>query len=86
MVIQEGVKSDTLFIMNSGKVKLSKYTTDGKEQILYILAGGDFFGELNLFNDDEVNNFTAFAIEGTEICQLTRRDIDQSCLKILKYL
>ena len=38
MVIQEGVKSDTLFIMNSGKVKLSKFTVDGKEQILYILA------------------------------------------------
>ena len=26
MVIQEGVKSDTLFIMNKGKVKLSKFT------------------------------------------------------------
>ena len=76
MVIQEGVKSDTLFIMNSGKVKLSKFTVDGKEQILYILACGDFFGELNLFNDDEVNNFSVFAIEDTEICQLKKADID----------
>ena len=47
MVIQEGEKSDTLYIMNKGKVKLSKYTTDGKEQILYIMTAGDFFGELN---------------------------------------
>jgi CRP/FNR family transcriptional regulator, anaerobic regulatory protein len=81
MVIQEGVKSDTLFIMNSGKVKLSKFTVDGKEQILYILACGDFFGELNLFNDDEVNNFSVFAIEDTEICQLKKADIDHILLE-----
>jgi len=67
--------------MNSGKVKLSKFTVDGKEQILYILACGDFFGELNLFNDDEVNNFSVFAIEDTEICQLKKADIDHILLE-----
>ena len=52
-----------------------------KGQILYILACGDFFGELNLFNDDEVNNFSVFAIEDTEICQLKKADIDLILLK-----
>ncbi len=91
IVIQEGAKSDTLFIMNRGKVKLSKFTVDGKEQILYILTSGDFFGELNLFNEDEVNNFSVFAIEDTEICQLKKADMElillenpEISLKLLK--
>ncbi len=77
MLIGEGEKSDTLYIINKGKVKLTKYTIDGKEQILYIMAAGDFFGELNLFIEDEESNFSVFAIENTVICQLTKRDIDQ---------
>ncbi|WP_428910636.1 Crp/Fnr family transcriptional regulator [Niallia sp. Krafla_26] len=77
MLIGEGEKSDTLYIINKGKVKITKYTVDGKEQILYIMTAGEFFGELNLFIEDEVSNFSAFAIENTVICQLTKRDIDQ---------
>ncbi len=91
MLIQEGEKSDTLYIIHKGKVKLSKYTVDGKEQILYLMTTGDFFGELNLFNDDEVNNFSVFAIEDIEICQLTKSDMDlimmenpEISLKLLK--
>lgn len=77
MLVGEGEKSDILYIINKGKVKLSKYTVDGKEQILYIMTAGEFFGELNLFNEDELSNFSAFAIENTVICQLTKKDIDQ---------
>lgn len=81
ILIQEGERSNTLYIINKGKVKLSKYTSDGKEQILYIMTAGDFFGELRLFNEDEVSNFTAIAIEGTEICQLTKGNLDQIMLE-----
>lgn len=77
MLLGEGDKSDTLYIINKGKVKLTKYTVDGKEQILYIMTAGEFFGELNLFIEDEKSNFSAFAIENTVICQLTKRDIDR---------
>ncbi|MBM4761633.1 Crp/Fnr family transcriptional regulator [Bacillus sp. B15-48] len=76
-LINEGEKSDKLFIINQGQVKLSKFTVNGKEQILDIMTCGDFFGELNLFHHDEVSNFTAYAIEETEICQLTKDDIDR---------
>ena len=37
MLIQDGEKSDTLYIINKGKVKLSKYTTDGQRYRFYIL-------------------------------------------------
>jgi CRP/FNR family transcriptional regulator len=77
MLLHEGEKSDKLFIVNKGQVKVSKLTLNGKEQILYILTSGEFFGELDLFNSDEVNNFSVYAIEDTEICLLTKYDIDR---------
>ncbi|EEL31587.1 MULTISPECIES: cyclic nucleotide-binding domain-containing protein [Bacillus cereus group] len=33
LLIQEGERSDTLFIINQGRVKLSKLNLQGKEQI-----------------------------------------------------
>lgn len=76
-LIHEGEKTDQLFIINNGQVKLSKFTVNGKEQILDIMNCGDFFGEMNLFHDDAVSNFTAYAIDDTEICLITKEDIDK---------
>lgn len=56
-----------LFVVNKGRVKLSKTSAMGKEQILRILEPGDFMGELSLFNNSVLNN-SAEAIETTEIC------------------
>ncbi|AJI15872.1 bacterial regulatory s, crp family protein [Bacillus pseudomycoides] len=75
-LIHEGEKSDTLFIINQGQVKLSKLTLQGKEQILHILTSGECFCELNIFNCDEKSNFSAYAIEDTKICMLTKADMD----------
>ncbi len=77
----EGEKSETLFIINDGKVKLSKITKDGKEQIIHILSSGDFFGELSLFNEGETHNFSAFAISKVKICTLTKEDMHKIILK-----
>jgi CRP-like cAMP-binding protein len=77
----EGEKSDTLFIINEGQVKLSKITKEGKEQILHILSSGDFFGELNLFSDNQAYNFSAYAISDLKICTLTKKDMDEIIMK-----
>ncbi|MGF9958481.1 Crp/Fnr family transcriptional regulator [Bacillus mycoides] len=75
-LIYEGAKSDTLFIINQGQVKLSKLTLQGKEQILHILTSGECFCELNIFNSEEKSNFSAYAMEDTKICMLTKTDMD----------
>lgn len=77
----EGEKSETLFIINEGKVKLSKITRDGKEQILHILTGGDFFGELSLFSDDNTYNFSAFAISKVKMCTLNKEKMANIIMK-----
>lgn len=76
ILLHEGDISDTLFIVNNGRVKVSKYTVNGKEQILYILSSGEFFGELHLFNSEEATNFSVSALEDTQVCMLTKSDID----------
>ncbi|WP_340008257.1 Crp/Fnr family transcriptional regulator [Paenibacillus sp. FSL K6-0276] len=76
-LILEGAPSDTLYIIQRGHVKLSKTTPEGKEQILHILMNGDFFGELSIFNSDELSNFSAYALKDTNICMLTRTDMEQ---------
>lgn len=77
MLLNEGGKSDKLFIVNHGQVKVSKFTMDGKEQILYLLTSGEFFGELHLFNPEETHNFSVYAIKDTEICLLTKEMMDR---------
>nr|WP_312292290.1 Crp/Fnr family transcriptional regulator [Clostridium chromiireducens] len=77
IICREGEKSDALFIINEGKVKLSKLTKEGKEQIVHIYASGDFFGELNLFSSNEKYNFDVYAISGVKICTLSKEDMSK---------
>ena len=72
----EGDITSKLFILNEGKVKLSKFNKEGKEQILRILSSGSFFGEYYLFSDQEPYNFSAIAISDVKICTLSKSDMD----------
>jgi len=72
-----GEKSDTLYIINDGQVKISKLTKEGKEQIVHIFTSGDFFGELSLFSNNEIYNFDAYAISNVKICTLAKQDMDK---------
>lgn len=77
LLCHQGQKSDTLFIINEGGVKISKLTKDGKEQIIHILTSGDFFGELSLFSNTETYNFDVYAISDLKICTLTKQNMDE---------
>ena len=77
ILCSQGKKSDTVFIINEGKVKISKLTKEGKQQIVHIFTSGDFFGELSLFSSDELYNFDAYAISNVKICTLTKQDMDR---------
>jgi CRP-like cAMP-binding protein len=76
LLCREGEKSDTLFIINEGGVKISKLTKDGKEQIIHIYTSGDFFGELSIFNNNQTYNFDVYAISDLKICTLTKQNMD----------
>ncbi len=77
-IFKEGNVSDRLYIVNGGSFKVYRYTKDGKEQILYLLSEGDYFGELNLLKT-QVQEFNAIALEDTHLCTI-RKDAFDSLL------
>lgn len=76
MVFLDGDKLDGLYIINQGKIKIFKYTKEAKEQILYILSEGDFFGELSLISDEEAS-YNVEAIEALNMCLIRKNDFSQ---------
>ena len=66
IIFTPGDYFDYLFVVNKGRVKLSKISVTGKEQILKILEVGDFMGELSLFRNIVLTH-SAEAMVKTEI-------------------
>ena len=72
-VFHLGDPGGLLYIILSGKIKISHSTPDGQEALLAIMGQGDFFGELALL-DDSPRSATAEAIAPTETLTLHRDD------------
>lgn len=79
-IFTDGDVASTLYIINQGKIKLTKITRDGNQQILHILSEGDFFGELNLLKDGNYT-FDAEAITKTKLCTLSKEHMKNIILK-----
>ena len=73
LVIIAGQYNESLIIINHGKVKAFRNSRDGREQILYIFSGGDFFGETNLLRD-RVTNYNVETLEETGVCLIGKND------------
>ena len=80
VIFTEGNRANTLYFINEGKIKLYKYTKDGKEQILHVLSEGDFFGELELIKPSKYG-FTSKAIVDSKICTLTKDEMKEIMMK-----
>ena len=53
--------------MHTGKVKISRFTETGKEQVLRVLGPGEFLGELSLFSPEPMNDYGE-VIEKSNMC------------------
>lgn len=73
----EGDVVSKLFIISDGMIKITKSTIDGKEQIINILAVGDFLGESNILGETQKSNVSAIAVRNTELCTISRNDLKE---------
>ncbi|MGF1637886.1 MAG: Crp/Fnr family transcriptional regulator [Cyclobacteriaceae bacterium] len=69
----EGTRPMGLFCINSGKVKVFKISSDGKEQILNLNKTGDFLGYRALISE-EFYNASATVLEEGAICYIPKTD------------
>lgn len=80
VIYRAGEKSDSLYIVSKGKIKIYRLSESGKEQLVRILTPGEFTGELALFNET-IHESYAEAMMGTEICMIKRTTLQQLLLK-----
>lgn len=52
VILNEGDHADSLYVIDSGRVKVYCSDKNGKEFIMNTMSGGDYFGELALLDDD----------------------------------
>jgi CRP-like cAMP-binding protein len=64
---------NAMFLIQKGRVKVSRMSDDGREVILSILEAGDFFGELSLL-DGKSRSASVTAIENSQVLILRRGD------------
>lgn len=75
LIFMEGEPGEALYFVITGKVKISKMTEDGREQILHILQPGDVFAEVVLI-DRGPYPATAETIEAGQIGLLMNDDVE----------
>jgi CRP/FNR family cyclic AMP-dependent transcriptional regulator len=73
ILITEGDDTDSLYIIQSGKVRIYMNNPDGKEIILNEQGPGEHFGELALV-DDAPRSASVMALEKTQISIISRQD------------
>jgi len=74
-VFREGDAAGSLYFIQSGKVKLTKLSEEGKEYIMSLFHGGDFFGQLDA-SSRSVHQFTATTIEKCVVGVFQRSDLE----------
>jgi len=73
LLIKEGEKGDSAFLLIEGKISITKETIYGEDYVVTIIEGGgdEFFGEVNLI-DEGVRTSTIKTIEDSVILEVTR--------------
>ncbi|UII57844.1 Crp/Fnr family transcriptional regulator [Cytobacillus spongiae] len=76
-LFQEGMEAVELYIILSGKVQISKMTTDGRELSLRICGENDICGELTLFTEKPKYLLSAKVIDRAEIIAIKKDVIEK---------
>lgn len=70
----EGDAGDKLYIILSGKIKLTKAAPDGRENLLSVHGPGEMFGELSLF-DPIPRTSSASAVTNARLAAVAHEDV-----------
>ena len=78
VVFLENMPGESLYIIRSGSVKVSRVLSDGKEKVLAILGPEEMFGELAILEGGN-RAVTISVIEDSELLSLGKEDFEHFC-------
>lgn len=73
-LMTEGNSINGLYCIKDGKGKLTKLNTNGKEQIIKFVKGGDLLGHRSILSEELVG-LNAIALEDMHVCFIPKGDI-----------
>ncbi len=76
VIINENDHADSLYIIESGRVKVYCSDKNGKEFIMNTLTAEDYFGELALLDDDK-RSASVRTMEKSSFCIIYKEDFNQ---------
>lgn len=79
LIIDDGDRSSSAYIINSGKVKVFLSDDQGKEIVLSYLEAGEYFGEMALI-DQEERSAAVMTVEDSELTEISQKSF-RECLR-----
>ncbi|MFZ5651000.1 MAG: Crp/Fnr family transcriptional regulator [Bacillota bacterium] len=79
IIFVEGEPGESVFFLREGRVKISKQSEDGREQILHFIHPGEMFAEVVLF-DGGPYPATAEAVEDSKVGLVRNADMERITL------
>jgi len=72
-IFREGDPSEKFYVVVSGSVAVVRVNSEGRETILSLLKGNDFFGEMSIF-DSVVRSAAVRTVTAAEVAMIDRED------------
>jgi CRP/FNR family transcriptional regulator, cyclic AMP receptor protein len=73
-LFDEGDDGDRLYVVLDGKIKLTRASADGRENLISLVGPGEMFGELSLF-DPRPRTMSASAVTDVRLAALAHEDL-----------
>ena len=91
-IVAEGEPSQSLYVLLSGRAKVQRSDTEGKEVILAVLGPGECFGEMSLI-DDAPRSASVITLESSDFMSINKDSFKsmlfqspEICMRIMKGL
>ena len=76
MIFQENSKGESAFLLQEGRVEISK-EIDNKKKVLTVLTPVALFGEMAILLDDNRRTATAVALEDCKVVEIKKDDFEE---------
>lgn len=73
-IFEEGENLNGIYCIKEGVCKLSKLSTNGKDQIVKLIKSGELLGQRSMISEEPAN-LSAVALEDMEVCFIPKQEI-----------